>query len=282
MFRIKPQKQTNRKIKPAQNLKQRAENRNVKPFAIASLLCILLLAVVLIYDRVSQQIVFPISQVAIVGELYNVDESLLKHLVLNDLQQGFFDVDLNAFVQEIESINWIAQATLRRIWPNKIEVLIREHQAVAVWGDKTLISSKGILFKVASLDQHRHLAIVTGHEIDAKELLLAYSELDRLITGFNLQVVALKRVKSGEMNVLFNTNLHATFALKDKQIQFNRFVALLSSGFIHLKNNKNMMHKKPLKSIDMRYSNGFSVVWQEQQIKLNKKTAKHTNGKHHA
>ena len=281
MFQLKPRKQGNRKVKPVRNLKERAENRNVKPFVIASLVCVFLVAIVLIHDRFSQQILFPITQVSVMGDLKNVKQATIKNMLLKDLQQGFFNIDLNTYAQEMEAINWVAQATLRRVWPSKLEILIREHQAVAVWDDKTLISTNGILFKVDSIESFKHLAWVKGNEIDAKELLLTYSELDLLISEFNLHVVELKRVKSGEMNVTFNSKLHSIFSLQEKETQFKRFVSLLESGYIKVKNEKNVMNDKELKSIDMRYSNGFSVVWQEEHIKLNKKVAKDTHGKHH-
>lgn len=281
MLGLNKKKQGNRKVDPPRNLKERAENRNVKPYVLASLLCAFVVASVFIYDRISQQILFPITKVAVVGELKQIKEIDLKNLVLNDLQQGFFDIDLNSAASDIEKINWVAQATLRRVWPNKVEILLREHQAVAIWDDQTLISTNGVLFEVDSLEQFKHLAIVTGQRMNAKELLLAYSELDQLTVDFDLQIVELKRIKSGEMNVTFNTQLHSIFALQDKETQYKRFVSLLDSGFIKVKNNTNVMNEKALKSIDMRYSNGFSVVWHEPQSQLNKKLAKDTNGKQH-
>lgn len=286
MFGFKQKNLGNRKNKPVRNLKESSTNANTKPYLIAALVSILAITVVFVHDRYKDQILMPITHVVILGEHLNVTADKLKSVVLSDLKQGFFNIDLNGIAQNIENINWVAQATLRRVWPNTVEILIREHQAVAVWDERTLLSANGILFNVDSVDGYQNFARVHGQDYQAKELLLAYSQLEQLVAEFGLHVNHLNSVKSSEMKVQFNTQLNSIFALQDKDIQFGRFVALIKTGYLKMSERENTLNKKALKSIDLRYSNGFSVVWQEPQSHLSNKRVNTeavmlTNGNQH-
>jgi len=286
MFGFKKKNLGNRKNKPVRNLKQHAENTNTKPFMMATLVCLLAVAIVFIHARFKDQTLFPITHVVVSGEHLNVKDSELKRWVLHDLKQGFFSIDLNGIAQNIEKINWVAQATLRRVWPNTVEILIREHQAVAVWDKRTLISADGILFAVESADNYQHLALVHGQVHQAKALLSAYSQLEQLVTSYGLRINQLNSEKSGEINVRFNTQLNTFFAMQDKDMQFERFASLLKTGYLKTTTQKNTLNNKALKSIDLRYSNGFSVVWQEPQSHLlnkrvNKQAVMLVNGNQH-
>lgn len=280
MLGFNKKKQGNRKVEPPRNLKERAANRNLKPFLIAAFVCVLAVSLVAIKKQLNNKILFPITDIEIVSVLKNVNESDIKNIVLRDLKHGFFDIKLNQLAQEINDINWVAQTTLRRVWPNTVEVIVREHQAVAIWDDKTLVSTEGLLFEVPSSSEF-NLAKVNGQKDRVKELLLAYSELEQLTDNFGLLIDQLNSVKSGEVKVTYNTGLSTVFALQDKEIQFKRFESLLKTGYLTVKNGNNELNKKAVKSIDLRYSNGFSVVWLEQQTHLIKQAEQLGNGKHH-
>ncbi len=274
MFGFKQKKHGNRKVEPVRNLKERKANKNIKPFLMATLFCMLVVSVVVVNNQLKDKVLFPITDVVLKGNISNVSQTTLKELVLNNLKQGFFNINLNAIAQNIENLNWVAQATLRRVWPNTVEILVREHQAVAVWDENTLLSANGILFKVESITGYEQFVQINGQPEHAKELLSAYSELEQLITSYGLNIKTLQSVDSGEMNVLFNTKLSSIFAMQDKEIQFKRFASLLETGYLAINTEQNTLNKKALKSIDLRYSNGFSVVWQEPQTHLLNKRQK--------
>ncbi len=262
-------KPVNTKRQAARNPTAKASKASIKPFVIAGLMSLFVVIIVVINEKLSDQIMFPITAVEVRGQLNNITKHELEQIVLNDLKKGFFDINLNNIANEIESKNWVAQATLRRVWPNKVEVLIREHQAYAVWDDKTLLSSNGILFSVSNSADFKHLALINGQHQHAKKLLLAYSQLEQLLRQKKLTLISLTAVKSDEMIIQFNTDLTAVFSLTEKDKQFSRFVALLDNQFIQYRKQHNTITDKAVERIDMRYSNGFSVVWKEPSSRVN-------------
>ena len=278
MFGLKKKKQGNRKVEPVRNLKQGTVNKHVKPFAIATMICLVLVSLVVAQKHLSQKILFPITDVVIANELKQAEAQTVQGIILNDLEHGFFDIKLNELASKIENLDWVAEVNLRRVWPNSVEVLITEHQAVAIWDESTLMSDEGILFNVPNSNEFK-LATIHGQQAMAKDLLEAYKTLEQLSNTYGLHIEQLNSMKSGEVVVRFNSNLTTVFALQDQQQQFERFQSLLSTGYLNIQNNSNELNNKAISRLDMRYSNGFSVVWQEEpQSHLMKQANQLENG----
>src|SRR5205814_462244 len=61
----------------------------------------------------------------------------------------FFTVDLEAVRALFEGIPWVRRAELRRGWPDRLEVRVEEHVALARWGQRReprLVNTHGELF----------------------------------------------------------------------------------------------------------------------------------------
>lgn len=235
----------------------KAPSASLKPFVALVLATLILVGTVLVYKKLSTEVWFPITQVSLNTGLQNSDQQSLIALVNQHVNKGFFGVNLDAIADQLEQQNWVAQATLRRVWPGTIDVLIREHQAVAQWDAETLISSNGILFNVPAEHAYKHLVLINGVAWQAKDLLVASSELEQSVAPFQLNLSSVMSPKSDEIIVTFDNQLVAVFNLNEKEQQFARFNALLEKGFMQSRN------KHTLKRLDMRYSNGFSAQWLE-------------------
>src|SRR5262245_63939488 len=59
---------------------------------------------------------------------------------------NFFAYPLPALRASLESLPWVRRAELRRVWPDRIEVKLEEHVALARWGDDALVSVMGEKF----------------------------------------------------------------------------------------------------------------------------------------
>ena len=51
-----------------------------------------------------------------------------------------------------ETVPWVAAASVRRVWPDRLVVTLTEHRALGVWEDGRLLSDRGELF-VANPDE---------------------------------------------------------------------------------------------------------------------------------
>lgn len=89
---------------------------------------------------------FPLRQVAVRGSLEFVEREQLAEALAGRPLGNFFAADLELVREWIEDIPWVRHASVRRAWPDTLEVTIEEHRALARWSDKRYVNTAGELF----------------------------------------------------------------------------------------------------------------------------------------
>jgi cell division protein FtsQ len=99
---------------------------------------------------VSQRPHFDLQRIELRGELQHVTSASVRAALAGRLRGNFFTVPLDETRRLLESVPWVASASVRRVWPDRLQVQLSEHRAMGVWGDGRLLSDHGLLF-VANL-----------------------------------------------------------------------------------------------------------------------------------
>lgn len=92
---------------------------------------------------------FPLRTVRVDGDLRHVAHADVVRALQGKVAGTFFTVDLEAISALFEGIPWVRRAEVRRQWPDRLEVRIEEHVALARWGqgrDSRLVNTYGELF----------------------------------------------------------------------------------------------------------------------------------------
>jgi cell division protein FtsQ len=76
---------------------------------------------------------FPLKEIVVRGELKNAEATEIES-ALDGAGGNFFAVDLAAVRERLEQVTWVRRVDLRRVWPDRIEVMLEEHVAFARWG----------------------------------------------------------------------------------------------------------------------------------------------------
>ena len=104
--------------------------------AAASALYVLALALIL-YGAVRllfESPALPLRSIRVQGELLHVTRDELVSALQGRVRGTIFSVDLEAVRALFESVSWVRRAEVRRLWPDRLEVRIEEHVALARWG----------------------------------------------------------------------------------------------------------------------------------------------------
>ncbi|MFA7505855.1 MAG: cell division protein FtsQ/DivIB [Burkholderiaceae bacterium] len=130
--------------------------------------------------------VFDLRAVVIepIGErpLRYVAEGPLEQALRATVKGSFFSTELEAVRERVETVPWVRHASVRRIWPDRLEVRIEEHRALALWHDGRLVNTYRELFS-ANLDEAEEdgslpqLSGPPGSEAEVVERFLAASRL---------------------------------------------------------------------------------------------------------
>ena len=120
----------------------------------------------------TQRPAFDFKRVEVRGELQHVTAASIRAAIAGRLKGNFFTVRLDETRRLLETVPWVSQASVRRIWPNRLQVTLREHRALGAWGDGRLLSDRGELFvaNVAEAEIFGPLPSFAGPAIEAAEV----------------------------------------------------------------------------------------------------------------
>lgn len=123
--------------------------------------------------------VFPLRQVVVTGALEQVSRGQIEHTARTALAGNFFTVNLDAARTAFEKMPWVRKASVRRRWPDALELALEEHVATARWqrgeGEVQLVNAHGELFAGIPADAEA-LPRFSGPEGSAAHILTRYRE----------------------------------------------------------------------------------------------------------
>lgn len=107
---------------------------------------------------------FVVERVDVMGEGRLREDDVRRAL---KIQNGdyLFGADLTAAKERVESLSWVENALVRRLWPNRIVVQIIERRPYALWqkdGVIKLVDASGTLITDADAMAHTNLPLIVG------------------------------------------------------------------------------------------------------------------------
>jgi cell division protein FtsQ len=159
----------------------------------AALLAVLLAAGLLLLAAarwVGQQPVFSFQRIEVRGDLQHVTAASIRAATAGRLRGNYFTVRLDEVRRLLETVPWVAQASVRRIWPNRLQVQLREHRALGAWNDGRLLSERGDLFvaNVAEAEVDGPLPSFAGPDAVAREVAGRHVEFSAMLAPLALAI----------------------------------------------------------------------------------------------
>lgn len=200
----------------------------------------------------------PVRQVVFADTLAHTRRAEVEQVLPASLRGNFFSLNLESVRGALETLPWVRKVTIRRQWPDRLEVSIEEHRPVARWGEGRgeLVNSYGEVF-AASLPESEASAmpLLFGPIGTAPEVLKEYGEL----------VGAFKAVGEVPVQVTLSPRLAWTLKLQNGMLvdigreQPKSPVGVRLARFIEV--YPEMVAKRAVRPavVDLRYPNGFAM-----------------------
>ncbi len=229
-----------------------------KKILLASGLTLLLIAIawmgVYVYFGKTNQ--FPITHVKVIGEYQYVKEAD----IVGTLQPYLIGKGLFAFSElqaesALERIPGVASASIWRIPPSKLKVIIRERSAIALFTNGNLLSNDGVLFTTTNPAGASNLPLLNGPPQYAKDMLEMLQSLEPIFSTINATVTGLGLSENGDWSVQINNQ---TWIMLGKNDLEDRVLNFLTAYPILMQTAQN---GAILAYVDLRYSHGFSASW---------------------
>ena len=138
----------------------------------------------------AQRPYFALRAIEVRGELQHVTSASVRAAVAGRLKGNYFTMRLDDTRRLLERVPWVAQASVRRVWPNRLRVTLVEHRALGVWDDGRLLSDAGELFVAnpAEAEIHGPLPAFDGPEAIARDAARRYYEFAALLAPLGMRI----------------------------------------------------------------------------------------------
>ena len=208
---------------------------------------------------VLQRPYFAIKQFRFVGDVQQLEQAQAQQLVQDNLKKGlsggFFSMNLYQIQDSLQQLSWVKSTSIRRIWPNEIEVVIDAHRPVAIWKDRYL-SPDGNLFSAQLSNEQRAQLIEAEGPDDASALVAQEAQILQqwfALTGWPVKKISLSQRYSWQ--VTLNNNLVIEIGRADTPTAIEERVQRLVKSVKFVRENVGDAGGY----IDLRYPNGFAM-----------------------
>jgi cell division protein FtsQ len=190
---------------------------------------------------------FPIRVVELRAPLKHAAPEEVHAVLARYATGNFFAAPIDEVRAAAERLPWVRRASVRRVWPDRLEVTIEEHVAFARWGSEALVNVQGERFAATS---DAELPLFIGPPGTEGEIARRYSRFAQRLAplGSALERVVLSARHGWQLRLANGLQITLGRDVDAAEERLARFVeAYAPGGAVHAE------------VVDLRYPNGFAV-----------------------
>lgn len=202
---------------------------------------------------------FPLRELVVTSALDQVSPAQVEYATQISLDGNFFTVNLDKVRASFERLPWVRKASVRRHWPDGIEVAIEEHVAAARWRggevEARLVNSHGELFAASLSEGQTGLPMFGGPEGSAPVVLARYREFAAPLATLGRT----SRMVNLSPRLAWQLRLDDGLNLELGRDQPKHPLSERLQRFTGIYPEVKARTKVAIHTIDMRYPNGFAL-----------------------
>ena len=205
--------------------------------------------------------VFALGGIVVQGDVAHNSVATLRANVAPRLAGNFFTVDLGKAREAFETVPWVRHAVVNRQFPNKLRVVLEEHQPEAFWGtdaESRLVNTFGEVFEANPGDvEQDEMPRLAGPEGTSPQVLAMYRGLKPLLERLDLGIeqVVLTGRGGWSMNLDSGAAVELGRGTTDEVLARGRRFALTLTQVTAKYGRK----PEALVTADLRHSDGYAV-----------------------
>lgn len=227
--------------------------RAVKAWLIAGLLLLAILAVR--HEWVGNKIAesLPIRYIRTEGVFQYLSKEEIKAVVAPLASVSIFDADMQRIHAEVTKLPWVKGAVVERVWPDTIDIKVSERKAYVRWGEDGLLTEHGELFLPNNAGQFQSLTLVEGPKLQEAKTLEIMKGVKTALEDQALEMAEFKVNSREAWEIKLKSGMEILLGRTGQLKKLHRFLSALPA----LGQDK----VAAMQLVDLRYPNGFSVLW---------------------
>jgi cell division protein FtsQ len=189
---------------------------------------------------------FPLRAIELTSEPKHTTRAEIEAAIHGRIRGNFFALAPAEVRAGLEELPWVRRATVRRVWPDRLEVVLEEHVALARWGERSLVNTHGERFNGRS---DARLPWFLGPAGSEAEMARRYTRFAAVLAplGTALERVVLTPRFAWQLRLANGMHIMLGRDADEAEARLQRFVGVYPSI------------EKRHQYVDLRYPNGFAL-----------------------
>jgi cell division protein FtsQ len=193
---------------------------------------------------------FPVTRIDVTHGLQKTTKAQIESVTEDRIGGNFFAVAPAEVRAGLEQLPWVRRASVRRVWPDRLEVELEEHVALARWGDDALINTHGERFQGRTDAQ---LPVFFGPSGAEHEIAQRYARFSHVIAPLGAELERVVLTPRYAWQLRLSSGLHIMLG-RDAEVaeaRLRKFVAAYPGTLGRI--------ARKHEYVDLRYPNGFAL-----------------------
>lgn len=187
---------------------------------------------------------------------------------------GILHLNPEQISERVARLPWVKSASVKRIWPRQIEIMIEEYQPALRWDESTWIDRYGDVFSAGEQPDLVALPVVHGPQSQRETVIAHYLQLNGPAKALGLKIARLEVDARNAWTVEFPGGLTLELGRENFAGRWQRFITVWT------RLNQDAMKAdaeadansaagerlitdltKTIESMDLRYPHGLAIRW---------------------
>ena len=199
-----------------------------------------------------EPVLLPVRAISIEGEMHGLSRADLQDTISAEISGGILTQDLARLRTRVQRLPWVEHASVRRIWPDRIQLHVHEHTALARWNDNGLVTKRGVVFRPNDGRLPAGLArLGAADDAHAPEVVARFRDWGSRLLALGLIVEGVHHDARGDWSLELLGGTEVLLGTDDVERRLQRLIAAYAQiEAIGIPTR-----------LDLRYSNGLAVRW---------------------
>lgn len=194
-----------------------------------------------------------IMAVDVDGEFIGDSRVAIERAAGNWIGKSYFATDLSEIKASLEQRPWVESAAVRRVWPDRLAIDIREKKPLAYWTDGRLVSRTGELFAPANPQVAGRLPTLAGPDERVRDVIKMAQTMSEQLVSHGLNFSGLSLEQRGAWTLQLANGIEVVLGRDQVAQRFERFITVYETRLAS--------RSDEVSRVDARYTNGVAVQW---------------------
>ncbi|MGR9114180.1 MAG: cell division protein FtsQ/DivIB [Gammaproteobacteria bacterium] len=195
----------------------------------------------------------PIKYVRTEGVFEYISKEEVKKTLQPLVDTGFFSADMQAIKQAVLQLPWVEKVSVKRVWPDAIDIKVYEQTAYVRWGQNSLLNERGEKFTPANAGAFEYLPLLNGPAGQEQKVLELMKGISTTLADQAMELVEFSINDRRAWRIVLANGMEILLGRKDQLRHFQRFLKALALF--------DQEQINAIATVDLRYPNGFAIAW---------------------